>query len=507
MTTKEKITLYLKFAKHLAPKIFEDKTPKIHFEILDFVLNHDFSAVAVFRGAGKSTLLNKILTTCKVFFETEPYTMIISSDKEKAESFLRDIKEMIISANTAGYAIAKGRIWTNNQIEVIVGNTGDEKRFFITAMGAGQDPRGFTYNYQRPTLIICDDIESKLGQYAIANVKNRQKLREWFYADLLPALHPKDGKMILIGTILHEDSLLNNIITAKDKGKWQTLLIPIINDGKPAWKSRFDEAHIEQIKANLKAQGLENEFYQEYMCHAIAPEKQLFRREYLRYFDGLEYSEQAIKLAVNDSLNERELSINKALYIRFKDEKIALKDCAIYSTMDLASYNGHDRTAIITFAIDGKNRIFVLDCSLGHWSPFEKALKATEIYLRFNPVRFGMEKAGAQNDMFYTMAEFSAKTGVRIPIEALRHHSHAKNVRIANLHPYFVSGRIYLNCFMSGLAQLEAELLGFDPDVESKHDDAIDALAYMQEFIANRDFSVDDDDDDDDYFEDDPSWV
>ena len=116
MTTKEKITLYLKFAKHLAPKIFEDKTPKIHFEILDFVLNHDFSAVAVFRGAGKSTLLNKILTTCKVFFETEPYTMIISSDKEKAESFLRDIKEMIISANTAGYAIAKGRIWTNNQI-------------------------------------------------------------------------------------------------------------------------------------------------------------------------------------------------------------------------------------------------------------------------------------------------------------------------------------------------------------------------------------------------------
>ena len=59
---------------------------------------------------------------------------------------------------------------------------------------------------------------------------------------------------------------------------------------------------------------------------------------------------------------------------------------------------------------------------------------------------------------------------------------------------------------MNGLAQLEAELLGFDPDVESKHDDAIDALAYMQEFIANRDFSVDFNDADD-YFADDPSWV
>lgn len=503
MTTKDKITLYLKFAKHLAPKIFENATPKIHFEILEHVLNSRFSAVAVFRGAGKSTLLNNILTTCKVFFEAEPYTMIISSDKEKAESFLRDIKEMINSANLAGYAIAKGKIWTNNQIEVIVGSTGNEKRCFITAMGAGQDPRGYKYDYQRPTLIICDDIESKLGQYAIANVRNRAKLREWFYADLLPALHPKDGKMILIGTILHEDSLLNNIITSQEKGQWQTLLIPIMKEGSPAWRSRFGIDKIKELKASLKAQGLENEFYQEYMCHAISPEKQLFKREYLRYFDGLEYDEKPVKLAVNDSLNERELSINKAKFIRLNDEKIPLSSCVIYSTMDLASYNGHDRTAIITFAVDSANRIFVLDCSLGHWSPFEKALKATEVYLRFSPSRFGMEKAGAQNDMFYTMAEFSAKTGVKLPIEALRHHSHAKNVRIANLHPYFVSGRIYLNKFMSGLSQLEAELLGFDPDVESKHDDAIDALAYMQEFIANRDFSPSDDYE---HYEDTLSW-
>ncbi len=380
MNTKEKITLYLKFAKLLAPKIFENSTPKIHFEILDFVLNHKFCTIAVFRGAGKSTLLNKIQVTCRVFFDAEPFTMIVSSDKEKAESFLRDIKEMIIAANEAGFAIAKGKIWTNNQIEVITGKTGEEKRSFIVAMGAGQDPRGYTYNYQRPTLIICDDIESKLGQYAIANLRNRQKLKEWFYADLLPALHPKDGKMILIGTILHEDSLLNNIITSEDKTQWQTLLIPILKDNVPAWKSRFDLEHIEKIKNNLKAQGLENEFYQEYMCHAIAPEKQLFKREYLHYFDGLEYSEHQVKLAVSDALNEREISVNKALFIRFNNEKTPLKDCAIYSTMDLASYNGHDRTAIITFAVDTSNRIFILDCSLGHWTPFEKALKATEIY-------------------------------------------------------------------------------------------------------------------------------
>ena len=88
-TTKEKITLYLKFAKHLAPKIFEDKTPKIHFEILDFVLSHDFSAVAVFRGAGKSTLLNRF------YIETRyPADIPTEIDRSLAEDILAATEEM-----------------------------------------------------------------------------------------------------------------------------------------------------------------------------------------------------------------------------------------------------------------------------------------------------------------------------------------------------------------------------------------------------------------------------
>ena len=74
-----------------------------------------------------------------------------------------------------------------------------------------------------------------------------------------------------------------------------------------------------------------------------------------------------------------------------------------------------------------------------------------------------------------------------------------------------MTGRIYFNQKQSSTTELEAELLGFDPEVESKHDDLMDALAYIMEFIAHRTFEAipedeeyeyeEDYDDDESYFE------
>ncbi|MBR2149411.1 MAG: hypothetical protein IJ965_08310 [Campylobacter sp.] len=86
----QEILNYLKFAKDISPEIFENATPKFHLEILEFILNDgNKKACAIFRGAGKSTLLNKIFVVCQLFFHCEPFTMLVSADKEKACNFLR----------------------------------------------------------------------------------------------------------------------------------------------------------------------------------------------------------------------------------------------------------------------------------------------------------------------------------------------------------------------------------------------------------------------------------
>ena len=509
----------LKFVKDIEPSIFENATPRIHLELLLFISGPEqFKAAAVFRGAGKSTLLNKVLILNRVFFEYEPFTMIVSSDKEKAQSFLKDIKSLIEKAKSKGYAIDKGDVWTQSRVEVIV-NKGLkdkngkslERRSFIAAFGAGQDPRGYTYENVRPTLIIVDDLESKIGQYSIYNRKNRQKLKEWFYADLMPCLHPTRGQFIIIGTILHEDSILNNIICEKEQEKiktkneedeesdfethisdWHVKVIPIVNNGKSAWNSRFALQKIEKLKKRLERNGMANEFYQEYMCKAMSPDKQLFKKEYFKYFTGFKYSPDVEKFEVKDAISTKTFDIAKPTHINTQNGEIELATCRIYTTMDLASFDGADRTAIITFAITPKGDVYNLDISAGHWTPFEKAAHATRVQITFNPERFGIEKASAQNDFFYTIDVMQKETGVRIPVEPLSHHSKAKNIRISNMHGLFATGRIYFNGISSMTSEIEAELLAFDPEVESKHDDLMDAMAYIMEFIAGRSFDIED---------------
>lgn len=507
----------LRFAKTIEPAIFENATPLFHVELLNFINGPEqFKACAVFRGAAKSTLLNKILIVNRIHFEKEPFTMIVSADKEKAQSFLADIKSLIDKAQEKGYPLSRGATWTQNKIEVVVGagqkdKNGNslERRCLVAAFGAGQDPRGYLYNNIRPTLIIADDLESKNGQYAIANRSNRKKLKEWFYADLMPCLHPTRGQMIIIGTILHADSILNNIIMEKEEEKllaengqeqqdawdthrseWHTKIIPIMQDGKSMWRSRFPIKKIKAIKSRLSRIGMVNEFYQEYMCRAMAPEKQLFKREYFNYFAGLRYeTTPAPKIVVKDALNEGVIEAARPTHIVLANgDEIPLSHCRIYTTMDLASYDGADRTAIITFAIAPDGRVFVLDVSAGHWTPFEKSLQAIRAQAMFNPERFGIEKASAQNDFFYTIDVAQKDTGIKIPVEPLSHHSRAKNVRISNMHPLFITGRVYFNLRQTSTTELESELLGFDPEVESKHDDLMDAMAYIMEFIGGRDF-------------------
>jgi predicted phage terminase large subunit-like protein len=527
----------LQVAKHISPDTFENKTPAFHIDLLTFINGTEkYKACAVFRGAGKTTLLNKINIFCRVFFECEPMILICSASREKAENFLANIQNMVIEAKRKGYSITEGSTWKRDKIEVIVNkNKRDEsgnsleRTCTIVSISVGVDPRGYLIGSARPTLIICDDMESNQGQFAASSSSNRKKVERFFYSDLLPSLHPARGQIIIIGTILHIDSLLNNIVYEKEdnviqvegenetqefdthKEEWDIKIYPIMKDGKPTWNSRFPLKHIYSLKNMLSKRGLENEFYQEFMCKPFSPDKQFFKKEQFNYYQKLVYKDAPIpSITMRDALSTQNISCPTPTHILLDNgQMVELRTCEIYTTMDLASYDGADKTAIITFALAPDNNIYILDISCGHWTPFEKSVNAIRVQTIFNPYSFGVEKASAQNDFFYTIQAAQKETGIKINVTPLSHHSRAKNVRIAQLHPLFITGRIHFNRKQAATLELEAELLGFDPEVESKHDDLMDALAYMVEFIGSRDMLEEfgdiqyvdyDDNDNDDFF-------
>lgn len=508
----KKITpeLKIKTSKFLAPKMFENKSSRAQVDLLLFLEDPaKFKAICMFRGGGKTTIVNKMNMFCEIFYNHEPYTQIFSATKDKAEKFLADLKQMVVAAMRAGLNIKKGAIWNNSSFEVIVD---DLHRCYVEVYGAGQDPRGGTYDFSRPTLLIFDDIESKQGLYAVASKANRKKLASWFWGECIPGLDPIRGRVLFVGTILHEDSLLNNILKNE---RFKVKVIPIITAaGRSAWPDRHplskadaelkrleflkrfnkesDIESIEEIKERYKAEGQLKLFYQEYLCVPQAEEARLFKAEYFRYYSHIECKEEFEHLEIKTLNGVKKLTYQVPTHIVLSDgEKIDIEHTIRYATTDLASKKGKDKTVIITCAYDSNNNVYVLPIRAGHWTPTEKAEQIILSDREFTQHRFGIENASMQNDFFFTIDEMQKANNTNIKVEPISHGNINKNVRIANIETLFTAGKIYF-CLEDPLtAELEAQLLAFDIEIEGSHDDLIDALAYQHHFIKERIFRND----------------
>ncbi len=466
------------FAKSVNPEMFENKSPYFHKTVLEFLERSDKrKLVEIFRDGAKSTLITNIFLLKRLFFDGEPYMWIISDNGFKARSFLRKLKRIATKMSASGWDIRRGEIYNENESEFVING----KVCGIACFGAGEDPRGYTSSEgnKRPTLIIGDDV---LSREKARSVKGREKLKDWFFSDIEPALHPQ-GEIILIGTPLHKEDLLQECI---DSGEYIYLIIPILIKGKAAWQDRKPLEWIKKRKEALFKKGMATTWYNEYMCIAQGEENQLFKQELFSYYKSLEFELSEEYLEVKNAKEKVRLHIRKPKHIVLEDDtKIGLDELKIYCTMDLSTESGKDKTAIITCGMDSKGRIFVLDINSGHWNPFMKSLQVIKIYKEFKPLKFGIEKAGAQNDFFYTIDVASKENNIYIPVEELSHKGVAKNIRISNLHPYFASSKIFFNKDDLNVSILEGQLLAFVVDIESKSDDEMDALAYQLHFFKN----------------------
>lgn len=121
------------------------------------------------------------------------------------------------------------------------------KKWFITRNGIkvqakskGQQIRGIKHNADRPTLVICDDIESPEG---VLNAEQRKKTRDWFFKDVLK-VGQVDGSTntLVIGTCLHTHSLLSDLLTAPGWQSWRYRAILSFSAHPELWeqyKSRY----------------------------------------------------------------------------------------------------------------------------------------------------------------------------------------------------------------------------------------------------------------------------
>lgn len=227
--------------------------------------------------------------------------------EKNPKAFATELKE-------AGYeteGIEKNK-WTNDAFITSDGTV-------VVGRGAGQQIRGLNIRGSRPTTIFVDDMYSRNNTRTETRLED---LNRWFYAELSNSLDGGKGKMFFLGTVVHDQTVIKDILNSD---QWFGLERPIIhyeelqqvlknhctiNDTEVqipslnkcneiqkglktlSWPQRQNLYYILNIYKREFEQHRIGYFYQEYLNITQAPEEAKFSREKLkpisiRYEEGL----------------------------------------------------------------------------------------------------------------------------------------------------------------------------------------------------------------------------
>lgn len=199
--------------------------------------------IKAYRGAAKTTLM-RLFSLWLILRGEKRYAIFIGSTQDLAKETIDLLKtELEDNANlTLDFDIKIGSVWSAE--ELVFSAHGLLCK--IKSFGAGKKIRGTNFLSMRPDLIVCDDIENDEN---IESKTQRDKLYSWFNKAILklPSRLNKHYNIIIVGTTLHYDSLLQRLDKRDD---FKSFNFPLVIE----FPQNLDE--ILQNGAFSKAKGL-----------------------------------------------------------------------------------------------------------------------------------------------------------------------------------------------------------------------------------------------------------
>jgi predicted phage terminase large subunit-like protein len=203
------------FAKIYLGNHFKLAPSRMHremFQLLDGLKEHRGRRIAIAapRGHAKTTVVGLGYVLWAALYNLEPMIVIVSGASSQATQILSHIKEELLHNPLLQrdfpeicevLGTAKGpRPFRNDRIHLPNGVA-------IRALGAEQRMRGMRQRQYRPSLIVVDDLEE---QESVLSSEGREKTKEWFTGTLLK-LGNNETNVVIVGTVLHYDSLLASL--------------------------------------------------------------------------------------------------------------------------------------------------------------------------------------------------------------------------------------------------------------------------------------------------------
>lgn len=421
------------FGTTFFPHHLKNKTPQFHKEIYQiFQGNEKRIAIGAPRGHSKTTITDLVYLSWVIVNKKSKFILLVSDTYSQSVLFLEALKaEFEANEKLKGsYGDMASKNWSEGEIVV--------NGIMIKALGAGMKVRGLKFRESRPDLIIVDDLEN---DELVENKERREKLERWFNGALVPSMD-KDGRIIIIGTILHYDSLLCKMLDKDKYTEYFKKTYKALTDGKALWEEHLNIEELGKIKQDYIAKGQGYLFYQEYQNDPVSDENRKFKIEKFKYYT---------------------------------DEEIDKKQLTTFATYDRAYSldKTADFTGKVVVSVDRENNWYVRQAV---------RLKATEAELitdifdtksYYNTQKIGVEQKAYQYTIKIALEDEMRKRGTFFLIEELKDGGTAKSKRIEGLLPRFESGSIYFKRDQTDIAD---EMMTFPKGV---HDDLIDALAHQ----------------------------
>lgn len=294
------------------PDYLQHRSADFQREMFEISERSDLSLAVImaFRGSAKSTIMTMSYPIWAIMGKQQKKFVIIASQtQQQARNHLLNIRRELESNNFLKSDLGPFTEATDEWGQMALYIPKYDAR--ILAVSAEQGVRGVRNGAHRPDLIIADDVEDI---NSTRTKESRNKTFNWWSGELVPA-GDVGSRQIVIGNLLHEDSLLMRLKTKIENneidGSFYSWLI-VDDNGNILWTGKFpDEKAIEKEKRKI---GNRIAWEREYMLHLVPDDDRIIERGMIHYYDELPV---ALQGQYNDLIIGVDLAIsesNKADY-------------------------------------------------------------------------------------------------------------------------------------------------------------------------------------------------
>lgn len=426
------------------------KYPTADFHRELFAITEDDSiqtaVIVAFRGSAKSTIMTMSYPSWAIIGKQQKkFVLIISQTQAQAKLHLENIKREfesnVLLKKELGPFEEKTGEWGSTSL--VLPKFGAR----IMVVSSEQSIRGMRHGANRPDLVICDDVEDL---NSVRTREGRAKTHKWFSSEVLP-IGDRNTKIIIVGNLLHEDSLLMRLRASIEKEEMNGMYraYPLIDyGGNILWPGKFPT--MGDVEAEHKKIGNDNAWQREFMLNIIPDDGQVIFPEWIQHYDKLP--------------TERPNYVVTGI-----DLAILEKNTADYTAM----------VSAFVYGTRSNQRIYILPNPINDRLTFPKTVeRIEELHLSLKDIstfKLYIEEVGYQSALIQQLKTMG------IPVEGAKPHGSDKRSRLALTSNLICSGTILFPSH--GAEQLIQQLTGFGKE---KHDDLADAFSILVLKIVER---------------------